>query len=193
MEPLLKRHGESGRSSLHLWNRDVLKLIGDGCGGFIAVDNKTDSLAELQWARMLVKMVGRDTPSSVQIVDEKGCFSVQLWWESSPWFSQVVPRRRVGEGWTAKGARGVVEPPCGSSSRGATGFPFESVERGPGAEVTDGEDSLGIKSQGAGKLASLGGFKSGPAACDYGPFGSPSSGTGLERLVSSQPLRVPDG
>ena len=61
---------------LHLWNREVFKLIGDGCGGFIAVDNKTDLMAELQWARMLVKSAGRDTPSSVQIVDELGCFSV---------------------------------------------------------------------------------------------------------------------
>ena len=75
---------------LHLWNREVFKLIGDGCGGFITVDNKTESMAELQWARLLVKSVGRDTPSSVQIADEMGCFSVQLWWESPPWFSQVV-------------------------------------------------------------------------------------------------------
>ena len=74
---------------------------------------------------------------------------------------------------------GVVEPPCGSSSRGATGFPSESAERGPGAEVTDGEDSLGIRSQGARKLASLGGFKSGPAACDYGPVWEAQFRSGL--------------
>ena len=51
-----------------------------------------------------------------------------------------------------------VEPPCGSSSKGATGFPSESVERGPGVEVIDGEDSLGIRSQGAGKVAREGGL-----------------------------------
>ncbi|WKA01617.1 hypothetical protein VitviT2T_019888 [Vitis vinifera] len=154
---------------LHLWNREVFKLIGDGCGG--------------------------DTPSSVQIVDEKGCFSVQLWWESPPWFSQVVLTGSclgkgvaVVEAETGSGSRdecrggvlvkddgqpkeqgGVVDPPCGSSSRGATGFPSESTERGLGAEVTDGEDSLGIRNQGAGKVASLGGLKSEPAACDFGP------------------------
>ena len=61
---------------LHLWNREVFKLIGDGCGGFIAMDDKTDSMAELQWARLLVKMVGRDLPTSVQIVAGSGCFSV---------------------------------------------------------------------------------------------------------------------
>ena len=45
--------------------------------------------------------------------------------------------------------------------------------------MTDGADSLGIKSQGAGKLASLGGFKSGPAACDYGPIWEAQFRSGL--------------
>ena len=75
---------------LHFWSRKVFKLIGDGCGGFIAVDENTDSMAELQWARILVKVVGRDLPTSVQIVVGSRCFSVHLWWESPPWFSQVV-------------------------------------------------------------------------------------------------------
>ncbi|RVW49309.1 hypothetical protein CK203_073238 [Vitis vinifera] len=179
---------------LHLWNREVFKLIGDGCGGFIAVDNKTESMAELQWARMLVKSAGRDTPSSVQIVDEMGCFSVQLWWESPPWFSQVVlVGSALGKGDAVavevagsgsrdecrggvlvkvgqpKEQRGVVESPCGSSSKGVSGCPYELAERGPRKEVTDGEDSCGISSRGGGKLANLGGFKSGPAACVFGP------------------------
>ena len=76
---------------LHLWSREVFKLIGDGYGGLIAVDENTDFMAELQWARLLVKLVGRDLPTSVQLVVGSGCFSVQLWWETPPWFSQVVP------------------------------------------------------------------------------------------------------
>ena len=157
------------------------------------MDNKTESMAELQWARMLVKSAGRDTPSSVQIVDEMGCFLVQLWWESPPWFSQVVSAGSgLGKGdavaveVTGSGSRnecrggvlvkvgqpkeqrGVAEPPCGSSSKGALGCPYELAERGPGEEVTDGEDSCGIRSRGGGKLANLGGFKSGPAACVFG-------------------------
>ena len=35
--------------------------------------------------------------------------------------------------------------------------------------MTDGEDSCGIRSRGVGKLANLGGFKSGPTACVFGP------------------------
>ena len=80
-----------------------------------------------------------------------------------------MQRRRVGEGWTVEEQRGVAKPPCGSSSKGVSGFPSELAERGPGAEVTDGEDSFGIRSRGGGKSASLGGFKSGPAACVFGP------------------------
>ena len=41
-----------------------------------------------------------------------------------------------------------VEPPCGSSSRGAIGFSSESAERGPGVEAIDGANSLGNISQG---------------------------------------------
>ena len=60
---------------LHLWSREVFKLIKDGCGGFIAEDENMTSMAELQWARILVKLVGRDLPTSVQIVVGLGSFS----------------------------------------------------------------------------------------------------------------------
>ncbi|RVX05984.1 hypothetical protein CK203_018664 [Vitis vinifera] len=43
---------------LHLLNREVFKKIGDSCGGFIAVDESTGALKELQWARILVKVEG---------------------------------------------------------------------------------------------------------------------------------------
>ena len=53
---------------LHLWSWEVFKKIGDGCGGFIAVDEDTTFFIELQWARILVKLAGRDLPSTAQIV-----------------------------------------------------------------------------------------------------------------------------
>ncbi|RVX03355.1 5'-3' exoribonuclease 3 [Vitis vinifera] len=76
---------------LHLWSLEVFKSIGDGCGGFIAVDEGTKSMSEMQWARILVKRVDWEVPSSVHIVLGTGCFALHLWWESAPWFSQVVP------------------------------------------------------------------------------------------------------
>ncbi|RVW48978.1 hypothetical protein CK203_081002 [Vitis vinifera] len=76
---------------LHFWSLEVFKSIGDGCGGFIAVDEGTKSMSELQWARILVKRVDWEVPSSVHIALGTGCFALHLWWESAPWFSQVVP------------------------------------------------------------------------------------------------------
>ena len=69
---------------LHLWSREVFKLIGDGCGGLITVDEKMVSMANLQWARLLVRVVGRDFPSSIQLVEGSGCYSVQLCWDIPP-------------------------------------------------------------------------------------------------------------
>ena len=76
---------------LHLWSLEVFKSIGDGCGGFVAVDEGTKSMSEMQWARILVKREDWEVPNSVHIVLGTGCFSLHLWWESTPWFSQVVP------------------------------------------------------------------------------------------------------
>ena len=172
---------------LHLWSREVFKLIGDGCGGFIAVDDKTDNMAEMQWARLLVKVVGRDIPSSVQIVVGSGCFSVQLWWETPPWFSQVVPAGCVnGKGVSGEeeeagsgsrgGCRGRVlekeaqskeqvgvqfEPPCGSSSKDATRFSSDSAERGFGLEATDGADSIGSRGHATGTAVKRVGLSNG--------------------------------
>ncbi|KAJ9671312.1 hypothetical protein PVL29_025146 [Vitis rotundifolia] len=81
------------RLPLHFWSLEVFKRIGDGCGGFVAVDEDTRSLSELQWARILVKHAEWEVPNSAHIVLGSGCFSLQLWWESPPWFTQVVPGR----------------------------------------------------------------------------------------------------
>ena len=158
---------------LHLWSREVFKLIGDGYGGLIAMDENTDFMAELQWARLLVKVVDKDLPTSVQLVVGSGCFSIHLWWETPPWFSQVVPAGSVyGKGdlgdeeEAGSGSRAVCrgrvlekevqpmvqagvqgESSCGSSSNGATVFSFDSAVRGPGLEATDGEDRLGNRGQ----------------------------------------------
>ena len=53
---------------LHFWSLEVFKRIGDGCGGFIAVDEETKSMSELQWARILVKRAEWEVPNSAHIV-----------------------------------------------------------------------------------------------------------------------------
>ena len=41
---------------LHLWTRETLKQIGDGCGDFLKVDKETGLRTETSWARILVRL-----------------------------------------------------------------------------------------------------------------------------------------
>uniref|UniRef100_F6H572 CTLH domain-containing protein n=1 Tax=Vitis vinifera TaxID=29760 RepID=F6H572_VITVI len=50
-----------------LWDRDILRRVGEECGGFLAVDNQTEKLEELQWASILVKLNGEELPNVVEI------------------------------------------------------------------------------------------------------------------------------
>ena len=78
---------------LHLWGREVFIKIGGCCGGgFVAVDEGSVNLVQLQWARILVRLNGRSLPASLQLVVGFTCYSIQLWWEVPPKFSMVVPR-----------------------------------------------------------------------------------------------------
>ena len=46
--------------SLHLWSLEVFKRIGDGCGGFVAVDEDTGSLSpERSYLILLILLWGR--------------------------------------------------------------------------------------------------------------------------------------
>ena len=77
---------------LHLWSRDVFKSIGERCEGFIAVDEDTTFFSKLQWARILVRAPGKIRQGSLQVVAENCCWTVSLWWENPPGFSEVVAR-----------------------------------------------------------------------------------------------------
>ena len=181
---------------LHLWNCEVFKLIGDGCGGFFAVDENTNSMAELQWARSLVKLVGRDLPTFVQIVVGSGSFSIHLWWETLPWYSQVVPAGRLlGEGvstdedeaggrpraacsgsvlekeFQSKVQTGVQDVSSfGSFSKSAIGFSSDSSTGGIGLEAIVGEESLGNRGQGVGGVVRVGAQCFGPKELKIGPI-----------------------
>ena len=76
---------------LHLWSREMFKKIGDGCGGFVAVDEDTASFRHLQWASVLVQLIGREKPRTLQVVEGIAVYVVQLWWEILPWISNVEP------------------------------------------------------------------------------------------------------
>ena len=109
---------------LHLWCFEVFKRIGDGCGGFVVVDEDTRSLFELQWAQILVKRAEGEVPNSVHIVLGSGCYSLQLWWDSPPWFMQVVS----AGSFSGKGGPRVREEIGGSQSVACYGSQKEKVE-----------------------------------------------------------------
>lgn len=77
---------------LHLWSREVFRKIGFCCGGFIAVDEDTACMANLQWARILVKSVGRVVHGKLHAVIGNASFSFLSRWEVPPCFLLVVPR-----------------------------------------------------------------------------------------------------
>ena len=76
----------------------MFKKIGDCCGGFIAVDESTGAMKELQWARILVKLEGIGGPISLQVVIGTTCYAIQLWWEMLPRVTDVIPASRFGTG-----------------------------------------------------------------------------------------------
>ncbi|RVW36883.1 hypothetical protein CK203_103174 [Vitis vinifera] len=61
-------------------------------GGFGEGVRSSSAFVESRVARILVKFKGRVLPGSLQVVVGSSSFSIQLWWEVSPWFSLVMLR-----------------------------------------------------------------------------------------------------
>eukprot|EP00261_Vitis_vinifera_P015668 XP_010644167.1 PREDICTED: uncharacterized protein LOC104877503 [Vitis vinifera] len=82
-----------------LWSPVILKKIGEECGGFVEIDERTRSMEEIQWARIRVKITGEFRPSMLEIEVEEEFYSLALWWEIRPvvrrLFSAVEFRRRT--------------------------------------------------------------------------------------------------
>ena len=73
-----------------------MEKIGDACGGFLAVDEDTDKLGELGWARILVKRKKSEPSNTVEVAVGGARFRMQLWWDLSPFqmtFSSPKQRR----------------------------------------------------------------------------------------------------
>ena len=83
---------------LHLWSLEILRRIGDVCGGFVDIDKETVLRKELKWARLLVKTEGKVRPSTVNILEGPRLYELQIWWEILPWVTGVYPvASRVAE------------------------------------------------------------------------------------------------
>ena len=69
---------------ISLWSPEILKRVGDECGGFITADEKTKTMGELQWARILVRSRGDFRLSVLELEVEEEVYAVSLWWECRP-------------------------------------------------------------------------------------------------------------
>ena len=76
---------------LHLRKPEILRKIGDACGGFVAEDKGTGMKSEIKWARMLIKTEGIDRPNTVNILEGPRSYELQIWWEFPPWVMGVYP------------------------------------------------------------------------------------------------------
>ncbi|RVW66264.1 hypothetical protein CK203_065874 [Vitis vinifera] len=78
-----------------LWERDILRRIGDACGDFLDIDSQTKMLEDLQWARILVKLNKERPPNVVEVRTEEFCYELTLWWEIRP--AVRMARERKGK------------------------------------------------------------------------------------------------
>ena len=54
-------------------------MIGDSCGGFLAIDKETVLMVKVSLARMLVKLEGNARPSVVNILEGARSFELHIW------------------------------------------------------------------------------------------------------------------
>ena len=80
---------------LHLCRHEVLKKIGDNCGGFLAIDKAATLRTKVLWARILVKAEGKVKPSVVNILEGVRSYELQIWFELQPNSTRFL-RRRAG-------------------------------------------------------------------------------------------------
>ncbi|RVX02890.1 hypothetical protein CK203_023158 [Vitis vinifera] len=78
---------------LSLWNKTILRRVGEECGGFIAMDPRTEKMQELQWARILIRTNGEDLPSRLEISVEEKVYALALWWELKPSLKKAQENR----------------------------------------------------------------------------------------------------
>ena len=83
---------------LSLWNPSILRRVGDECGGFVAMDDPTEKMEDLRWARILVKTKRGEMPSSIEIGVEEITYHLPMWWEATPLIRKKTEDCRSAKG-----------------------------------------------------------------------------------------------
>lgn len=84
---------KSGACAKEVW----VRIVGDVCWGFVAVDKDIALRRNMQWARILIRFNVRGLPTSLHEVVRLLDFYVQLWWELPPW-AILVELKKTCEG-----------------------------------------------------------------------------------------------
>ena len=82
---------------LHLWTGEILRRIGDRCGGFLALNKETTLKTDLLWVRILVKLEGKERPNVIGLEGGSRSYELQIWWELPPWSTGVYPSKHCNE------------------------------------------------------------------------------------------------
>ena len=88
---------------LHLWTGEILKKVGDSCGGFVALDEGTALKTDLLWARIMVKMNSNAKPDLANLLVGARSYELQIWWEIRPTVAEVFSR-------SSRSIRGPADP-----------------------------------------------------------------------------------
>ncbi|RVW53777.1 Transposon TX1 uncharacterized 149 kDa protein [Vitis vinifera] len=110
-----------------LWERDILRRIGDACGGFLAIDSQTETLEDLQWARILVKLNDEKPPNVVEVWAEDVCYEITLWWEIKPVLRTAKERKGKNQDVSEGEVRGEAIARAAGRVRGKDGGPSLEV------------------------------------------------------------------
>lgn len=71
---------------LQLWSKEVMRKIGDDCGGWIENEEETELKNHLRWARIEVRGPREKIPTMIEIVDGDLISSLPVWCESPATF-----------------------------------------------------------------------------------------------------------
>ncbi|OIT20963.1 putative pre-mrna-splicing factor atp-dependent rna helicase deah9, partial [Nicotiana attenuata] len=66
---------------LHLWSSEIMKVIGEKCGGWIETEEETQLRNHMRWARIKVKGPAEKIPRVVEVEEGGMIFSLPLWSE----------------------------------------------------------------------------------------------------------------
>lgn len=79
---------------LNLWNKDVVKKIGDACGGWLENEEETNIKNHLRWVRICVWGPKKNIPTKVELSNGKLIFSLPIWCEASATFKPAMESKR---------------------------------------------------------------------------------------------------